>query len=111
MTRERWIWLVVIAFLVILAILFLSGVFGGKKQDNTYFDLWMKEKEAKEKLEVEIRENLEERVNALEVEKDSLLSRLADNQPKYIINEKRLADVPVIIRDLSKDELRRRTNQ
>lgn len=107
-TRTQWILYAVIAALVILVILLLSGVFGSKAKGNDYFDLWMKEKEAKEQLQAEIRQKLENQVQTLNAEKDSLMQRLADNQPKYIINERRLQDVPTRYVDISKDDLRRR---
>lgn len=108
MTRERWILYGLIAAIGIVVILLITGVFGKRDQGNPYFDVLLKEKDARIEAEIRNRETLVELMQSHTAKIDSLTSKLADNQPKYIINERKLADVPARYVDVSKDDLRAR---
>lgn len=44
--------------------------------------------------------------------KDSLLAiQFQNNQPKYIINERSLQNIPTVYRDISKEQLRKRATE
>lgn len=108
MTKERWIYYGVIATLVITVILFITGIFGRRDRGNPYFDELIKAKDQQIEAEVRHREDIIAIIRSQDAKIDSLYSELSTNQPKYIINEKRLADIPAHYRDATKDDLRRR---
>lgn len=106
-TREK-ILLGSLAALALLFILFLSGIFGRTDKGNHYFDELIKAKDQQIEAEIRHREDIISVIRSQDRRIDSLYSELATNQPKYIINERRLADVPARYVDVSKDDLRAR---
>lgn len=108
MTNREKILLASLGMLSLLFILFVAGIFGRRDRGNPYFDELIKAKDQQIEAEVRHREDIIAIIRSQDAKIDSLYSELSTNQPKYIINEKRLADIPAHYRDATKDDLRRR---
>jgi hypothetical protein len=108
MTRREKILGGLFLLLVVIVVLFLTGIFKKRQDKNPQFDA-----------EIELRDRLiEEKEKRIEIlhelaeerkgNDSALINALRNNQPKIIINEQRLKDVPDRYRDVSKDDLRSR---
>lgn len=108
MTKEKKILYAVAAVVAIAIILLLArSLTKNKMPESTNMEII----KAKDETIQVLKENQVILTNIIsdQTKRDSILAvQSLANQPKYIINERSLQNVPVIIRDLSKDELRRR---
>lgn len=108
MTRREKILGGLFLLLLVILILFLTGIFKKRQDKNPQFDA---EIELRDRL-IEEKEKRIEILHELAEERkgnDSvLIQALRNNQPKIIINEQRLQSVPDRYRDVSKDDLRSR---
>lgn len=108
MTKETKILYGVIAVVVIILILFIVRTFRKDRIPESANMEVIKAKDESIQILKDANRQLEEVVKG-NIRRDSIYSvQLQNNQPKYIINERSLQNVPVVYRDISKDQLRKR---
>lgn len=108
MTREQKIKYGLIAIVVLLAIALLIVVFRDKGRNDSSLMDKIEAKDEIIKIQSQTINFLEEAVKHSRGADSAYIRAIRDNQPKIIINEQRLQDIPTRYRDISKDDLRKR---
>lgn len=103
--KIKWGVLAVVAIIIIA--LLISVLRGTRQRDDTVFRELIKAKDETILSEKAHRESLEKQAEERHVTDSLLTIAIENNKPKYITNDKKFNDIPAVVRDLTKDELRR----
>jgi uncharacterized protein (UPF0333 family) len=107
-TKSQIITWSLLAAVAIIGIILLVRVFGGTKNpDDSAFKATIKAQDETIAVDKAYRETLEKMYIAHQKQDSMYVIAIQKNKPKYIINDKKLEDIPATVRDLSKDDLRR----
>lgn len=105
--------IILLSAVAILLLVLVITITNRSKQvpDNTQliqlYDRLIAAKDSTILLQQEIKQDLKEQL-AVQYQRDTMLIKaLVSNQPKYVTNEKKYNQIPVVVGSLSKDELRR----